>query len=277
MILKIIIGVVVIGILVLLYARYVGTIGLVVKEYPIKTSKLSSDYDSLNIVQFSDLHFGSTIGIDDVNNLVDNINKQEPDIIVFTGDLIEQDIQISDENLDKLAEALNKLSPKIEVLYVLGNHDYDQKTYFDKVTSKLNWHLLDNTYEYIYDNSKEPIVFVGLDDYMNGKPDYQNAFSYLKENDKDLYTIVLMHEPDQIDSISNYSFDLVFAGHSHLGQVRLPYIGAIWTPYGSKKYYDEHYKVNNADLYISGGVGTSKYKVRLFDRPSISLYRLYSK
>ena len=67
------------------------------------------------------------------------------------------------------------------------------------------------------------------------------------------------------------------AGHSHLGQIRLPLIGAIYTPKGSKKYYDEHYKVNNADMYINGGIGTSVIEFRLLNKPSINLYRFYTK
>ncbi len=93
----------------------------------------------------------------------------------------------------------------------------------------------------------------------------------------DHYTIVLAHEPDQILDIKNYNFNLFLAGHSHLGQIRLPLIGAIYTPKGSKKYYDEHYKVNNADMYINGGIGTSVIEFRLLNKPSINLYRFYTK
>ena len=79
------------------------------------------------------------------------------------------------------------------------------------------------------------------------------------------------------DKILKYDFNLVLAGHSHNGQVRIPLAGAIYKTVGAKKYYDPEYSLGDTKMYISGGVGTSKYKVRLFDRPSISLYRLYSK
>ena len=84
-----------------------------------------------------------------------------------------------------------------------------------------------------------------------------------------------MHEPDNIKYTSD--FDLVLAGHSHNGQVKLPYIGAIFTPNGSKKYYDEYYKVNKSDLYISGGLGSSILNLRFFNKPSINLYRITNK
>ena len=83
-----------------------------------------------------------------------------------------------------------------------------------------------------------------------------------------------MHEPDFIDEIDYRKFDLVLAGHSHNGQVRLPFIGALVKPNYAKKYYDEYYKIKNTDLYISSGIGVSEVNFRLFNRPSFNLYRL---
>lgn len=275
-IIKIIIIIGVIITLTLLYSRFISTRGLIVKEYPIKTSRLDSNYDGLKIIQLSDIHYGSTIGLKELKNVVKKINSLNPDIVVFTGDLVENKVVLDEEEVKNIIKELNKIDPKIETLAVKGNHDYDHE-YFDEILKELNWHLLDNTYEYVYHQSKSPIIFVGLDDYTDGNPDYDNAFSYLNETEEDLYTIILAHEPDQIDEIKNYRFDLMLSGHSHLGQVRLPLIGAIYTPVGSKKYYDEHYKVDNADLYINGGLGTSTIKFRLFNKPSINLYRFYTK
>jgi predicted MPP superfamily phosphohydrolase len=86
-----------------------------------------------------------------------------------------------------------------------------------------------------------------------------------------------MHTPDTIIKVEKYNFDLVLAGHSHNGQVRLPYIGAIITPLGSKKYHEDHYKVNDSQLFISGGLGISTISFRFFNKPSFNLYRLVEK
>lgn len=259
-----------------LWSRYVSTTGLIVKEYPIKTTNLSNDYDGLKIVHFSDLHYGSTVGLDEVKKLVKKINSLHPDIVVFTGDLVENKVVMDEDEINKLTKELQKINPVVETLAVIGNHDYDHN-YWDLITAKLDWHILDNTYEYFYYNSKEPIVFVGLDDYLTGTPEYDNAFSYLNEIEDDYYTIVLAHQPDQVEEFKNYDFDLVLSGHSHLGQIRIPFIGALYTPIGAKKYFDEHYKINNADMYISGGIGTSTLRMRFFNKPSINLYRFYTK
>lgn len=264
-----------IGIILLLWARFISTSGLIVKEYPIHTTNLSNDYDGFKILQITDLHYGSTIFLDELDNLISKANRTKPDIIVFTGDLVERGVTLSEKDITKIQDHLKKLEASVEIMAVRGNHDYESD-YFDKILESLDWIILDNKYEFVYSNSKTPIVFVGLDDYTLGKPDYDNAFSYLNDLKEDVYTIVLAHEPDQVDEFKNYRFDLVLSGHSHLGQVRLPFVGAIYTPIGSKKYYDEHYKIDNADLYISGGVGTSTLPLRFLNKPSINLYRFFT-
>lgn len=276
---KIILIIIMIGLFIcvsgLFWGRYISTKGLVVKEYPIKTKELSNNYDGFKIVHFSDLHYGSTVDLKELKDTVKKINRLNPDIIVFTGDLVENNVKLSKKELNNIIKELNKLKPKIETLAVIGNHDYDHD-YWNKIVPNLDWTVLDNTYKYVYNGSNEKIVFVGFDDLTEGKPDYDNAFSFLNEQTEKLYTIVLAHEPDQVDEISDYEFNLVLSGHSHLGQVRLPLIGAFYTPIGSKKYFDEHYKIGNADLYINGGIGTSLVKLRFFNKPSINLYRFYT-
>lgn len=260
----------------LLYSRYISTSGLFIKEYKIETTKLDDNYDSFKIVHFTDLHYGTTVNKKELKRLVNKINDQKPDVIVFTGDLVDRKVKLSDKEYIDMSKELSKLDPKIEVISVIGNHDY-YNDYYNKIVKDLSWISLDNTYEYVYNNSKKPIVFVGLDDLTNGKIDINNAFSFLNESEDDKYTIVLTHEPDTVLEFKDYSFDLVFSGHSHLGQVRLPGFGAVYTPVGSKKYYDEHYTINNSHLYISSGIGTSTIPFRFLNRPSFNLYRFYTK
>lgn len=267
---------IIIGILSLLYARFIGTRGLRVIEKSIISDKLPEDYDGFKIVQFTDLHYGSTIHLKELKKIVKKINDQNPDLIIFTGDLVENKVKLSDEEIDKIVSELKKLNSKTEILAVKGNHDYDHE-YFDKITSLLPWKVLFNTYEFVYKDSSTPLVFVGFDDLTDGKVDIKNGFSYKNEYSDDAFTIVLTHEPDLIDEIKEDRYDIAFAGHSHLGQVRLPFIGALWTPKGSKKYKDEHYIINDSELFINGGIGTSTLKLRFFDKPSISLYRLRTK
>ncbi len=271
----IIVSLFIVGIILLLWSRFISTSGLIVKEYAINTTNLATDYDGLKIVHFSDLHYGSTIYESELKRIVNRINQEKPDIIVFTGDLVEHGVELSDSDINKIQKQLKRLDANIEIFAVKGNHDYEND-YFDTIMSDLGWNILDNKYEFVYANSKKPIIFVGLDDLTKGTPDYANAFSYLNDLNEDVYTIVLAHEPDQIDEFKNYKFNLVLSGHSHLGQIRFPLVGALYTPEGSKKYYDDHYKVDDADLYISGGIGTSTLKFRFLNKPSINLYRFFT-
>ena len=96
----------------------------------------------------------------------------------------------------------------------------------------------------------------------------------IKNVDKSIYEILLIHEPDFIEDVDYGKFDLVLAGHSHNGQVRLPLIGAIIKPVGAETYYDEYYSFGNTDLYVSSGIGVSRVNFRLFNRPSLNFYRI---
>ena len=105
--------------------------------------------------------------------------------------------------------------------------------------------------------------------------DIDKTMEYFDENDDIEYKIILVHEPDiTFDIVNDYSVNLILAGHSHNGQVRLPIIGAIYTPPYAKKYYDEYYDVNGTNLYISYGIGVSTINYRLWNRPSINFYRI---
>lgn len=273
-IIKIIFIFLMIIIFLLLWARFISTHGFVVKEVKVTATSLPEEYDGFKLVQFTDLHYGSTIDINDVKDIVKSINKQKPDVVVFTGDLVEKGIILNDKQIDELTKELNKISPEIETLTVKGNHDYDS-AYYDLIMSKTNFIQLDNAFEYVYKNSNKPIIFVGIDDLLEGKPDYNKAFDY-PNKEEDNYVIVLAHEPDQVEKYKSEKFNLILSGHSHLGQVRFPMIGALYTPKGSKKYYESHYKINDADMYISGGLGTSTIKFRFMNKPEYTLYRFYT-
>ena len=127
---------------------------------------------------------------------------------------------------------------------------------------------LQNTSKLIYDENNTALEIIGFDDAWKGNPNYNLTLS-------DNYKIALVHEPDEIDNILPLNVNLVFAGHSHGGQIRLPIIGALYTPNGAKKYKNDYYEFENTKMYISYGIGTSILKIRLFNQPSINFYRLY--
>lgn len=272
---KILIIIAVFILIIILYSHYIGTKGLNVNEYKITTTKLNDKYDSLKIVQFGDILYGHITDSKVLEKVINKINKQNPDIVIFTGDLISSDIKISDKEISKIINILNKLDPKIETVCIKGDNDYKSK-YWNKIIPYLNWIEITNNYETIYKDKDIPLLITGIGNSSYEEIDYNTVFSYFA-NSPDYYNIVVLHEGDQVKNITDYNFDLVLAGHSLNGQIKLPFIGSIIKKEGSKIYFDEHYKVNEKDMYITNGIGTTKLEARLFNRPSINLFRVYTK
>lgn len=259
-----------IGFALLLYSHFLGTKGLLIREYAIKNDKIPTSFEGLKIVHFTDLHYGTTIHKKEVENLVNKINELKPDLVVFTGDLLDDRIILSDEQVNDLITSLNKIDATINKYIISGNHDTHKA--YQTILEKIDFKNLDNANDLIYYKGNTPILLVGLADSLKFVSKPEEAFN-LEEND--YYTILLTHEPDDVDKLTNYKFDLVLSGHSHNGQIRLPFIGKIYTPEGSKKYYDEKYELNGYDMYISGGLGTSTMPFRFMVKPSFNFYRLY--
>ena len=264
----------------LLYSRFIATSGLNVKEYKVVNDKITDEYHGLKIVHLSDIHFGSTITENDLDHLVNKVNELNPDIVVITGDIIDERISY-DKNI--LIDYLKKIQSKLGKFAISGNHDLPLDD-FNSIVEESGFTNLDNTYKLIYANSNKPIIISGISSNYSDSSNidtktakFDNYIANLTDDIKPIYSILLIHEPDFIDSLNIDNYDLILAGHSHGGQVKLPLIKKLYTPYGAKKYYDEYYKVNQTDLYISSGLGTSKLKFRLFNRPSINFYRITNK
>lgn len=262
----------------LLYSRFIATSGLKVKEYKVVNNKITDSYHGLKIIHLSDIHYNSTINEKELNNIVDKVNEIKPDIVVLTGDLIDERLSY---DKDIIINCLSKIEAKLGKFAVSGNHDIPLDDY-NYIIKESGFTSLDNKYELIYSKTSEPIIISGIgygDEDIGIKTEqYDKYISELKADDiKPIYSILLVHEPDTVDNLDLNKYDLVLAGHSHGGQVRIPFIGKLYTPEGAKKYYDEYYKINNTDLYISSGLGTSMYKFRLFNRPSFNFYRITNK
>ncbi|MDD4705728.1 MAG: metallophosphoesterase [Bacilli bacterium] len=251
-----------------LYSTSIKTLN--VKEYGIINNKININHQGLKIVHFSDLHYGTTIKIKELPKIVKEINLLNPDIVIFTGDLIDKHYQMKDQDIDNFLKEFNQIKANIAYYLIKGNHDYSEN--FDKLIDKTSFKVLKNELTSFYYQDNTPINIIGLESKLEKKVDLEKAFT---NYNKDYYTILITHEPDAILDIKQ-NIDLVLAGHSHNGQIRIPFIGAIYTPEGAKNYYDEIYKLDNREIYISSGLGTSKYPIRLFNCPSFNFYRLYN-
>lgn len=254
--------------------RYIGNAGIVVKEKSIVYSNLPSNFHGVKIVQFTDLHYGTTVDTNKLKALVKKINELEPDLIVFTGDLVDRHYAISKEEQQEVKTLLNEMKASLGKYAVEGNHD---KNNFNNIMKDTDFIILDNNYDLIYNKDYTPILITGIGSSTLKNMDIDKAFQYFKEEGalQDIFVISLMHEPDNLDAIlEQYKVDLALAGHSHNGQVRLPFAPALVKVDGAKKYYEKEYTVGDTKLLISGGIGTSNYPFRLFNHPSINFIRL---
>ena len=176
-----------------------------------------------------------------------------------------------------ISKYLKKIDASLGKYAVSGEEDQEE---FVTILNQSNFTILNNDYELVYKNSSTPILLVGLSSKLSKLQNIDEGFGYFNTEgyDSNIYTISLVHEPDSIDNwIGKYNSDIVFAGHSHNGNIRIPFIGSLSKVDGAKKYDQEYYKVKDADLFISSGMGTNGPGFRLFCRPSINFLRLSNK
>lgn len=273
-IIKILFFIIFILIIILLYSRFIGTKGLKVKEYKIVNENFTDNFYGLKIVHITDLHYGNTTNNSDLKKIVDKVNLIKPDIIVFTGDLLDK--ELNNEELGEFKSTLNNMKSNIKKYAVNGNHDEN----FSEILKETGFTDLNNNYDSLYNSNNSVILFSGIntnDDINDAIKNINNFLSDEQDTNNIIYKIMLMHEPDKILDFDYNNYDLILAGHSHNGQITIPFIGSLYKPNGSKKYYKDYYELEGTKLYISGGIGTSTLKLRLFNKPSINLYRLTSK
>lgn len=256
------------------YTTYISTITVGVREYRIKNEKIPNSFNGLKVVQFSDLHFGSTMFNDNFKNIVKLINERKPDIVVFTGDLIYKKYKLQSKEQEELIDELKSINASLGKYAILGDEDNEKVS---TIFNQSNFTVLRNEYELLYKNDDNPILLIGT--YTN-EIDVEKAFGYFNEanHNANIFTMTLIHKPDTFNEInSSHHSDLYFAGHSHNGNVRIPFKNyPLFKVEGAKEYNQDYYKVDNSDLYISSGLGTPN-GIRLFCRPTISFYRLSNK
>ena len=251
---------------ILLYSRYISTSVIKVKEYPIYTNKINNTIDGLKIIHISDILYGSTILDNGLEKLVNKINSLKPDIVIFTGDIVSNNYKLNSKSIKNITNSLKKIDAKYAKYAIRGDYDLKNDTFIE-ITDNANFKYLNNNYDLIYLSNSDYIYIGGIDSSNN--IDY-NIYSY---DSTDIYKIILMHEPNNIDSVvKNIKPDLILAGHTLLGQVRLPFIGGI-----SSNNDKPYYKIDNTQIYISPGIGTKDYPFRFMNNPTINFYRLIYK
>lgn len=270
----------IISIIIFLYGMLIAAKKFEIHEYKVESEYIKEEYNGLKIVHISDIHYGTTIKKKHLDKIINEINKLKPDLVFFLGDLI--DYKLNSKQHKEIVDSFSKLEAKLGKYAVSGNHDYYYKKW-NELIDEMGFYNLNDTYVEIYNNSHDSIFIAGISDNLHTTKNIEDKseaiFEYLNNSEatSNIYNILLIHEPDYIEKIDYNKFNLILSGHSHNGQVRLPLIGPLYTPPGSKKYIEEYYLLNKTELYISNGLGTTLLPIRLFNNPSFNLYRLTKK
>lgn len=274
---KVLFVIIIITTSIFLYGRYLGIKGIQVKEYSIIDNKIPKNFYGLKIAQISDIHYKVTTTKEDLTKIVNEINLLKPDIVIFNGDLFDKNIKYTKKDFKDIKEILKNINYNICKYAIKGEDDLHIKNW-EEIIEESNFINLNDKHEFIYSNGIDPILIVGISsNYKKNhiKETLNQIYENINTNYK--YSILVLHEPDIIQNIDYSKFNLIFAGHSHGGQIKLPYIDGILKDKYSKIYINDYYEINNTKLFISSGIGTSKHKFRLLNKPSINFYRLRNK
>lgn len=242
-----------------------------VTAYNVTSERLPDAFDGFRILQISDLHnkaFGR-----DQSRLMKHIEAEAFDIIVITGDIADSR-RYSPEPVLALIPQLTRLAP---VYYVTGNHESDIADY-----ERLEAEMMANGVVVLRNravelNRDEAVIrLAGIDDpTMHFGTGFESTLIELASSEAG-YTMLLSHRPEKLDLYSALDYDLVFSGHAHGGQIRLPFLGGVIAPHqGFFPDLTEGVHVEGTtSLVISRGLGNSLFPFRLFNPPELVLVTL---
>lgn len=256
-------------ILVIVLGVYISQIEprLLVTKY-IRLSPENSN-ETIRLVQISDLHLCKQYSIAQLQKIVRKVNEQQPDLIVFTGDFF--DNYKTYQKIEEVLPVWGTLRGRLGKYAIWGNHDYggDAERIYRRLMKETAFHLLKNTGETIQTRQGNTIFIAGLDDGYFGAPDVEAA---LRNKANQSYKILLMHEPDLAERCHHKGLDLLLAGHSHGGQVKIPFLKRKTTDL-ARKYVIGFYTLDHTErLYVNTGIGTSKWQVRFLTPPEITVF-----
>lgn len=253
---------------------------LEVNEFEIVSDRIPQGFDGFRIAQVSDLH-NARFGEENAK-LIEMLSQTEPDIIVLTGDLIDSRNTDVETALDFARQAV-EIAP---VYYVSGNHESRVTAYMDLKMGlgSAGVIVLENQKVEI-NRGQEHITLIGIDD-----PSFRESYLFgdaagvaeqvigdLQEA-SDGYTILLSHRPELLDVYVDTEMDLVFSGHAHGGQFRLPFVGGLVAP--NQGFFPEYdagqFTEEKTTMIVSRGVGNSIIPVRVNNRSEIVVVTLFS-
>jgi len=240
---------------------------VVVTKYDYTNTKIPVEFEGFKILQVSDLHY-KEFGKDQ-EVLMSLTQKIAPDIIVVTGDLIDSNYTDIEAAMDYISQAV-LIAP---VYFVTGNHEMWSGEYSALAADLVKYGvtILDNKRIFLTKNGAE-ISLAGLPDGDNISNDSEKVFDSPNEE----FCILLSHRPELLNEYAQKDVDLVFAGHAHGGQFRIPFLGGLFAPNQGlfPEYTKGFYTKAYTTMVVSRGLGNSVIPARFFNRPELVVVTL---
>jgi predicted MPP superfamily phosphohydrolase len=246
-----------------------------VSQVSLTLPRLARSFSGFRVVQISDLHFGGWMNAERLTEIIRMVLAQSPDLVTITGDFVMGDDHMNQTvlgKLDELADVLKTLPTNVLTLGSLGNHDYwlDRASVMDTL-NKAGIKSLNNAVHTLA-RGDDQLHIAGVDDVLERHAYLSWVLAQLPDEG---CAVMLAHEPDFADLTARTGrFDLQLSGHSHGGQVVLPFIGPPILPDLAHKYPSGLYRVMDMYQYTNRGVGMTMPYVRFNCRPEITVFTL---
>lgn len=261
----------IVGLAVICYARYIEPHMLQEKYITIHSDQVSTNAKDLKIAVFGDTHFSDYYTTEEFDKVINGIEKMQPDIVIFSGDLIDHYNTYTDD-VSIISEKLSEIQAPYGKFAIFGNHDYGggAENEYQTIMEAGGFTVLKNEYAGI---DELGIGIIGIDDVVIGYGD-PNVASWGRS---DYFNVVLSHAPDVIDEVQDYNVDLMISGHTHGRQINLKFFDEYILPRYGKKYISGLYQFSNerkSQLYVNSGIGMTKLPFRFLSPPELTCITL---
>lgn len=239
-----------------------------VTETVVSIKDLPEAFEGFRIAQVSDVHHGRLVSIDEVRRVVALANEARADLVALTGDYT----TVGREYVEPCAEALGELSAPEGVWAVLGNHDHKTDGPLTRQALRRRGIIVLTNQNTELRRGAEVLQLAGVDDWGWGRADFARTMHGV---DTARPSVLLSHEPMALDMPETRGVSLILSGHTHGGQIVLPFVGApaayVWE---HLKYLRGMYESEGTQLYVSRGTGVIGLPVRIGARPEVAVLRL---
>lgn len=251
---------------------------LKVRKTTLKFDKLPQAFDNYKIAQVSDIHC-DRVGLSDLS-FIKKIKDFNPDIIVITGDVLDS----YNNDMDIAYNILSQLAIIAPCYFVSGNHELRLPEEYEQlinIMKKLNITYMNNSKQLITKDN-ESINLVGVEDYnfFKNEDNLNHRANFIKTLEElyspNHFNILLSHRPEKFPIYADIKYELIFSGHAHGGQWRIPFVGGIFSPSQGffPKYTNGNYVLEDSTLIVSQGLGNSSFPIRINNRIELVLATL---